>query len=90
MRILKTVLVVLAFSVLPLRAAAQQVDALGQVVDRIVSQEQAEMNSPGSIPRWWKRTFRISGATRTWGLSRQGTSTSWVARSWPRESILSP
>src|SRR5580658_8072809 len=45
MRILKTVLVVLAFSVLPLRAAAQQVDALGQVVDRIISQEQAEMNS---------------------------------------------
>ena len=45
MRIVKTVMVVLAFSVLPLRAAAQQVDALGQVVDRIVSQEQAEMNS---------------------------------------------
>src|SRR5271170_5152956 len=45
MRILKTVLVVLAFSALPLRAADQQADALGQVVDRIVSQEQAEMNS---------------------------------------------
>jgi hypothetical protein len=45
MRILKTVLVVLAFSALPLRAADQQTDALGQVIDRIVSQEQAEMNS---------------------------------------------
>jgi Zn-dependent protease with chaperone function len=46
MRILKTVLVVLALSVLPLRAAAQQKDsALDQVVDRIISQEQAEMNS---------------------------------------------
>src|SRR5580704_3637444 len=45
MRILKTVVVVLALSVLPLRAAAQQVDALNQVVDRIISQEQAEMNS---------------------------------------------
>ena len=45
MRILKTVLVVLALSVLPLRAADQQTDALGQVVDRIISQEQAEMNS---------------------------------------------
>ena len=45
MRILKTVLVVLALSALPLRAAAQQTDALGQVVDRIISQEQAEMNS---------------------------------------------
>src|SRR5579862_5743030 len=45
MRILKTVLVVLAFSALPLSAAAQQADALGQVVDRIISQEQAEMNS---------------------------------------------
>ena len=45
MRILKTVIVVLAFSALPLCAAAQQADALGQVVDRIVSQEQAEMTS---------------------------------------------
>ena len=45
MRILKTVLVVLALSVLPLRAADQQTDALDQVVDRIISQEQAEMNS---------------------------------------------
>src|SRR5579864_5314405 len=45
MRILKTAIVVLALSALPLTAAAQQVDALGQVVDRIVSQEQAEMNS---------------------------------------------
>ena len=45
MRILKTAIVVLALSALPLTAAAQQVDALGQVVDRIISQEQAEMNS---------------------------------------------
>ena len=45
MRILKTVVVVLALSVLPLRAAAQQVSALNQVVDRIISQEQTEMNS---------------------------------------------
>jgi hypothetical protein len=45
MRILKTVLVVLVLSVLPLRAADQQGDALGQVVDRIISQEQAEMNA---------------------------------------------
>src|SRR6266567_644046 len=45
MRILKTVLVVLALSVLPLRAAGQQTSAVGQVVDRIISQEQAEMNS---------------------------------------------
>ncbi len=45
MRILKTVLVVLVLSVLPLRAADQQSDALGQVVDRIISQEQAEMNA---------------------------------------------
>jgi hypothetical protein len=45
MRILKTVLVVLALSALPLRAAAQQSSALDQVVDRIIIQEQAEMNS---------------------------------------------
>jgi hypothetical protein len=45
MRILKTVLVVLALSALPLRAAEQKTDALDQVVDRIVSQEKAEMNS---------------------------------------------
>jgi len=45
MRILKMVLVVLAFSVLPLHAADEQSSALSQVVDRIVSQEQAEMNS---------------------------------------------
>jgi len=45
MRILKTVLVVLALGVLPLHAADQQASALGQVVDRIISQEQAEMNS---------------------------------------------
>ena len=45
MRILKTVLVVLALGALPLRAAAQQNGAVDQVVDRIISQEQAEMNS---------------------------------------------
>src|SRR4029077_14152576 len=45
MRILKTAIVVLALSALPQTAAAQQVDALGQAVDRIISQEQAEMNS---------------------------------------------
>ena len=48
MRILKTVIVVLALSALPLRAAAQQniaSNALDQVVERIISQEQAEMNS---------------------------------------------
>src|ERR1700730_15192008 len=45
MRILKTILLVFALSALPLRAAQQQKDAFGQVVDRIVSQEQAEMNS---------------------------------------------
>ena len=45
MRILKTVLVVLALSALPLGAAAQQTGAVGQVVDRIITQEQAEMNS---------------------------------------------
>ena len=45
MRIIKTVLVVLALSALPVRAADQKNDALGQVVDRVVSQEQAEMNS---------------------------------------------
>ncbi len=47
MRILKTVLVVLALGVLPLRAAESQKpeSALDQVVDRIISQEQAEMNS---------------------------------------------
>ena len=45
MRMLKTGLVLLALSVLPLRAADQQAGALGQVVDRIISQEQAEMKS---------------------------------------------
>src|SRR6266478_1876347 len=45
MRILKTVFVILALSALPLQAAAQQNSALDQVVDRIISQEQAEMNS---------------------------------------------
>jgi hypothetical protein len=48
MRILKTVLVVLALSALPLRASAQQNNAnnaLDQVVERIIGQEQAEMNA---------------------------------------------
>ncbi len=45
MRILKMVLAVLALSALPLRAAGQQTSAVGQVVDRIITQEQAEMNS---------------------------------------------
>src|SRR5713226_927998 len=44
MRIFKLVWMVLALSVVPLLAASQQ-DALDQVVDRIVTQEQAEMNS---------------------------------------------
>src|SRR6202790_4840353 len=45
MRILRTVLTILALSALPLAAAAQQNSAVDQVVDRIISQEQAEMNS---------------------------------------------
>jgi len=45
MRIIKTVLVVLALGVLPLRAADQPNSALDQVVDRIISQEQTEMNA---------------------------------------------
>jgi hypothetical protein len=45
MRILKTVFAILALSALPLTAAAQQNSAVDQVVDRIISQEQAEMNS---------------------------------------------
>lgn len=45
MRILKLVLVVLALSVLPLRAADSPNSALNQIVDRIVTTEQAEMNS---------------------------------------------
>jgi len=45
MRIIKTVLVVLALSALPLRAADTPNSALEQIVDRIVSTEQTEMNS---------------------------------------------
>src|SRR5580658_4229387 len=45
MRIIKTVLVVLALSALPLHAADTPSSALGQIVDRIVTTEQAEMNS---------------------------------------------
>ncbi len=45
MRIIKTVLVVLALSALPLRAADTPNNALNQIVDRIVTTEQAEMNS---------------------------------------------
>ena len=45
MRILRTVVTILALSALPLAAAAQQNSAVDQVVDRIISQEQAEMNS---------------------------------------------
>ena len=43
MRILKLVCVILVLSALPLHAAAEQ-NALDQVVDRIITQEQAEMN----------------------------------------------
>jgi len=45
MRIIKTVLVVLALSALPLRAADTPNNALNQIVDRIVTTEQAEMNT---------------------------------------------
>ena len=45
MRILKVVLVVLALSALPLHAADTQSSALNQIVDRIVTTEQAEINS---------------------------------------------
>src|ERR1700730_10464377 len=44
MRIFKMVWLVLAFSALPLYAAPQQ-NALDQVVDRIVTQEQEEMDA---------------------------------------------
>ncbi len=45
MRIFKTVLVVLALSALPLHAADSPNNALGQIVDRIISTEQTEMES---------------------------------------------
>ena len=45
MRIFKTVLVVLALSALPLRAADTPNSALSQIVDRIISTEQTEMTS---------------------------------------------
>src|SRR4029077_2252869 len=45
MRIIKTVLVVLALSALPLHAADTPNSALQQIVDRIVTTEQTEMNS---------------------------------------------
>ena len=45
MRILKVVLGVLALSALPLHAADSPNSALNQIVDRIVTTEQAEMNS---------------------------------------------
>ena len=45
MRIFKTVLVVLALSALPLRAADTPNSALSQIVDRIISTEQTEMGS---------------------------------------------
>src|ERR1700674_5745758 len=45
MRIIKTVLVVLALSALPLHAADSPNSALDQIVDRIFTTEQAEMNS---------------------------------------------
>ena len=45
MRILKRVWVVLALGVLPLHAADQASNALDQVVSRIISTEQAQMNS---------------------------------------------
>jgi hypothetical protein len=45
MRIFKTVLVVLALSALPLHAADSPNSALGQIVDRIVSTEQTEMQT---------------------------------------------
>jgi len=45
MRIIKTVLVVLALSALPLHAADTPNSALAQIVDRIVSTEHTEMNS---------------------------------------------
>jgi hypothetical protein len=45
MRIIKTVLVVLALGALPLHAADSPNSALDQIVDRIFTTEQAEMNS---------------------------------------------
>ncbi len=45
MRIIKSVLVLLALGALPLRAADTPNSALEQIVDRIVSTEQTEMNS---------------------------------------------
>src|SRR5215472_8494806 len=45
MRLFKTVVMVLALSALPLRAAESQDSALNQIVDRIISTENTEMNS---------------------------------------------
>ena len=45
MRIIKTVLVVLALGALPLHAADSPNNALDQIVDRIISTEQTEMHS---------------------------------------------
>ena len=87
MRILKTVLVVLVLSALPLRAAAQQISALDQVVDRIISQEQTEMNSLRSYSPLVETSFKTSKGIRIWGPSRPVTSISWAGRCLRRASI---
>jgi len=67
--------------------AAQQNSAVDQVVDRIISQEQAEMNSLRPFSRWWKHIFRILKATRTWAPFPPVTSILWAVRFSPRVLI---
>ena len=91
MRIIKTVLVVLALGALPLRAADSPNNALDQVVDRIISHgtggdelSQAVYAAGGNVHS------ESQGRQQSWAPFRPAINISSAARFLPRASNLEP
>jgi hypothetical protein len=89
MRILKVVLGVLALSALPLHAADTPNSALNQIVDRIVTTEQAEMNSLKPFTPLVETYIQNLRDTAISDRSRQAIDISLAARCSPKASIWS-
>jgi len=83
MRILKTVVVILALSALPLHAAEDT--ALNQIVDRIVSTESTEMNSFKAYSPLVETYIQNLRVTPHWARFPTATNISWATPCSPRE-----
>ena len=89
MRTLKFLPLVLALGAMPLPAAPQQQPALTEVVDKIVSQEQVEMQSLRQYSPIVETYIQVMHPTRISARSRRATSIFSGGRSSRRASSSS-